>query len=65
MFALYKNSVHAMLHLCCWSLAWHSRMILCWHDRALDGLVDADNREALTKEFQMAVEAAPRFSEVP
>jgi hypothetical protein len=44
---------------------WHLGMVLCWRDRALDGLVDADKCEAAAEEFQMALEAAARFWEAP
>jgi hypothetical protein len=65
MFVHPKNSAQAMSHLRRWSLAWHSRMVLCWHDRVLNGPVDASNYEVAVEEFQMAVEAASRFWEAP
>jgi hypothetical protein len=44
---------------------WHSRVVFCWCDHALDGPVDAGNYDAAAEEFQMALEAIARFWEAP
>jgi hypothetical protein len=40
-------------------------MVLCWHNHALDGLVNADNCEPAVEEFQMAPKVVARFWEAP
>jgi hypothetical protein len=54
-----------MSYLCCWSSACNTRMVLCWSDRIVDGLVDGCSCEAVPEEFRMGPQAVVRFWEAP
>jgi hypothetical protein len=47
------------------SSTWHSGMVLCWRDRALEGPIDANNYEAAVEEVQVALATGERLQEAP